>query len=147
MSLELLKENTMALEKQLFWLKRSFDKVKQIQKQDNFDFDELDAFENLSSRFARSIDFLIRKVFRSIDEAEFENQGTLIDVVNNAHKRSLFDAIEQVRALKDLRNGITHEYLDDHLPSFFRQLLTQTPILITIIENTLLYIAKVHIKK
>ncbi len=147
MSLELLKENTKALEKQLFWLKRSFNKVKQTQKQDNFDFDELDAFENLSSRFSRSIDFLIRKVFRSLDEAEFENQGTLIDVVNNAHKRSLFDTVDQVRALKDLRNGITHEYLDDHLPSFFKQLLAQTPILIKMIENTLLYVEKVHFKK
>jgi len=29
----------------------------------------------------------MRKVFRSLDEIEYENQGTLIDVVDNAHKR------------------------------------------------------------
>lgn len=145
MSLELLSENTRALQKQLFWLMRSFDIVKQVGLKPDYSLEELDAFENLSSRFARSIDFLIRKVFRSLDDVEFESQGTLIDVVNHAHKRSFFDTLEQIRRLKDLRNSISHEYLDDMLPNLFDKLLEQTPILIDIIETTLEYIASKHL--
>jgi hypothetical protein len=38
-------------------------------------------------------------MFRTLDEYEFENQGTLIDVVNNAHKRELFEDIDELRIM------------------------------------------------
>ena len=97
-------------------------------------------YENLSSRFTRTVDFLIRKVFRSIDDAEFEPQGTLIDVVNNAHKRNLFDNIEEFRAIKDLRNAIAHEYIDEELEKLFEDLLNYSSIVIKISKVTLRYI-------
>ncbi len=58
--------------------------------------------EIVCSRFSRSIDFLLRKIFHSIDDYEFVNQGTLLDVFNNAHKRGLFDNLEEFRIMKDL---------------------------------------------
>ena len=45
--------------------------------------------ENLTSRFSRTIDLIVNKVFRSIDYVELEDSGTLIDVVNRAEKREL----------------------------------------------------------
>ena len=45
--------------------------------------------ENLTSRYSRTIDLIVNKVFRSIDYVELEDSGTLIDVVNRAEKREL----------------------------------------------------------
>jgi len=83
---------------------------------------------------------MIRKIFRTIDEYEFENQGTLVDVVNNAHKRGLFDDIDELRIMKDVRNTIVHEYIEDALVDVFDEVLLYAEKLIVMIENTLRYI-------
>ncbi len=86
----------------------------------------------------------MRKVFRCIDDVEFENQGTLIDVVNHAHKRGLFKDIELIRQIKDIRNDIVHEYLDEALQSVFLDVIKIAPELIAIGLNTLAYVEKVN---
>ena len=65
--------------------------------------------ENLTSRYSRTIDLIVNKVFRSIDYVELEDSGTLIDVVNRAEKRELIHSAMRIRELKDLRNGIVPE--------------------------------------
>jgi len=140
MNNDLLTYNADLLKKQLRWLQHSYTQAREIGIKDHYDISELDIYENLSSRFARTVDFLIRKVFRSIDDAEFEPQGTLIDVVNNAHKRNLFDNIEDIRAIKDLRNAIAHEYIDEELEKLFEDLLNYSSIVIKISESTINYI-------
>jgi len=69
--------------KQLAWLKLSYNECKEIGIKENYLVDE------------------------------FENQGTLVDVVNNAHKRGLFEDVEELRIMKDVRNTIAHEYIED----------------------------------
>lgn len=88
-SQQLLSQNIQALKNQHNWLERSYLICQNMQIDNVYTPEEMDALETLCSRFSRSIDFLIRKVFRSIDDVEFENQGTLIDVVKNAAKRGL----------------------------------------------------------
>ena len=128
------------LQKQLFWIDLSFSECKDIGIKDKYTVDEFGKFETLCSRYSRGIDFLIRKFFRTIDEYEFENQGTLIDVVNNAHKRGLFQDIDQLRMMKDIRNTIVHEYIEDNLVDVFDEVLEYTEKLIDIINNTIKYI-------
>jgi hypothetical protein len=142
MSIENLLANAALLEKQLFWLQHSFNEAKAIGIKNQYTINEFDIFENLSSRFSRTVDFLIRKVFRSIDDVEFENQGTLIDVVNNAHKRNLFQSINEIREIKDLRNSIAHEYIDDELQKLFEELLISSEVVIIMVDNTLAYIER-----
>jgi hypothetical protein len=139
MSRENLLENRVLLEKQLFWLNHSFDEVEKVGLKEEYEVSEFDSYENLCSRFSRMIDFLVRKVFRSIDAVEFENQGTLIDTVNHAHKRGLFEDIETIRQIKDLRNNIAHEYIDDALQDLFEDIMRLTPHLIEIAKSTLKY--------
>ncbi|MDF1827345.1 MAG: hypothetical protein P1U39_03605 [Legionellaceae bacterium] len=146
MSLEVLLQNTKSFEKQLSWLQHSFDEASKIGLKAKYSLKEYDSFENLCSRYARTIDFLIRKVFRSLDDVEFETQGTLVDVVNRAHKRGLFDCIEDIRYIKDLRNEISHEYMDDALQRLFEDILKWTPIVLDIADNTLRYIHTYIIK-
>lgn len=139
MSIENLLENRILLKKQLFWLQHSFDEVQKIGLKSEYKVSEFDSYENLCSRFSRMIDFLVRKMFRSIDAVEFENQGTLIDTVNHAHKRGLFKKIETIRQIKDLRNAIAHEYIDDELQDLFADIVRLAPPLIEITETTLHY--------
>jgi uncharacterized protein YutE (UPF0331/DUF86 family) len=137
-------EDKELLIKQLRWIEISFNECQKIGIKNDYTIDEFGRFETLCSRYSRSIDFLIRKIFRTIDEYEFENQGTLIDVVNNAHKRGLFENIDELRVMKDIRNTIVHEYIEDALLDVFEEVLEYTEKLILIINNTLTYIDKLN---
>ena len=55
----------------LDWLNHSYELCNKTGIKDNYSVEELDAFENLTSRYARATDFLIHKLFRSIDAVEF----------------------------------------------------------------------------
>lgn len=140
---EKLQQDRKLLEKQLFWIEISYKECLKIGIKDKYSIEEFGKFETLCSRYGRGIDFLIRKIFRTLDEYEFENQGTLVDVVNNAHKRGLFDDIEEIRIMKDIRNTIAHEYIEDELVDVFDEVLEYTEKLIEIINTTLKYMAKV----
>ena len=128
------------LKKQLFWIELSYNECVQIGIKERYSIEEFGKFETLCSRYSRGMDFLIRKIFRTIDAYEFENQGTLVDVVNNAHKRGLFEDIDELRIMKDIRNTIAHEYIEDDLVNVFDEVLEYTQKLIEIINSTLIYI-------
>jgi len=139
---KLLLDKTL-LEKQLTWIDISYSECTIISIKNEYKIEEFGKFETLCSRYSRGIDFLIRKIFRTLDEYEFENQGTLVDVVNNAHKRGLFENIDELRIMKDIRNTIVHEYIEDELTQVFEEVLEYTEKLIEIIHSTLKYIDKV----
>jgi uncharacterized protein YutE (UPF0331/DUF86 family) len=138
-----LKKDYELLYKQLQWLEISFKECKRIGIKDSYTVEEFGKFETLCARYSRSIDFLIRKIFRTLDAYEFENQGTLVDVVNNAHKRGLFEDIDELRIMKDVRNTIVHEYIEDDLVEVFDEVLEYTSRLIDIINTTIKYIDKI----
>ena len=134
-----LKELTEALKRQQFWLKHSYDESVKIALNGVYLVSDVDTLETLTSRFARSIDFLVRKVWRAIDAVEFESQGTLIDVVNRAHKRGLFDDIDVVQQIKEIRNDVTHEYLNERLKELFADVVKTTPALLDLMQRTIAY--------
>lgn len=138
MKKELFAELHNGLKKQRFWLDRSRNICSKLDIK-NLSVEEFDSFETLSSRFARTIDFLVRKYWRAIDTLEFENQGTLIDVVNRAEKRNFFENIEEFREMKDIRNEIVHEYLDDDLKPIFEDIRELSEKLLEIIDKSLKY--------
>jgi len=140
MMLEKLLSDKQLLQKQFFWLEISFEACSKIGVKEEYSIEEFGKFETLCSRYSRGIDFLIRKIFRTLDEYEFENQGTLIDVVNHAHKRGLFDDIDELRIMKDVRNTIVHEYIEDALTDVFDEVLEYSERLMQIMKNTLNYI-------
>lgn len=143
-SIQILKENKQALESQYYWLERSYLICKKLANKNNYQPEEMDALETLCARFARSIDYLIRKVFRSIDDVEFENQGTLIDVVHNAEKRGLIESTEKMRLIKEIRNEIVHEYIQEEIQNHFSDVLINTEYVLKIIKNTIEYCRDKH---
>jgi len=109
-----LQENLEGMRKSLAWLKRSHEKCSRIGTKQRYTEDEFDDFENVVSRYARTLAAILNKVFRSIDAVELDG-GTLLDVVNRAEKRGIVDSAERVRDLKDLRNDIVDESETDDL--------------------------------
>jgi len=140
--INILKENLDNLKDAEKWLRRSYEICKPLTDKDKFDEDDHDAIEAFSSRFARTIDYLIHKVFKNIDRVELEDIGTLIDVVNRAHKRGIIDDPEEVRELKELRNQIVHEYGETDITQHFNDLIEKTPEIFDFIKKTNQYCSK-----
>lgn len=146
MMLQKLLHDKELLIKQQAWLSISYTQCHAIGCKDSYSVDEFGLFETLCSRYSRSIDFLVRKLFRTLDIYEFETPGTLVDVVNHAHKRGLFDDIELIRTMKDLRNTIVHEYIEDEMADMFDEVLEYTPKLLFIMQNSIDYIERITAK-
>lgn len=140
---EKLAQDKLLLEKQRSWLRISYDECSTIGVKQEYSVEEFGKFETLCSRYSRSIDFLIRKIFRTLDAYEFENQGTLVDVVNRAHKRGLFDDVEELRVMKDVKNTIVHEYIEEELTGVFDEVLEYSGKLLVIMQTTLLYLESI----
>jgi len=69
--------------------------------------------------------------------------GSLLDVANRAEKRQLIDSIEQLRELKDIRNHIVHEYIDEDLKEIFEEILKATQTLFDMIQRIFNYSQKI----
>ncbi len=131
------------LQKATKWLERSYQKCQPIAGKKSLTDDDLDKMENLTSRFARATDLLIQKVYRTVDIVEFESNGTLIDVINRSHKRNLFESVEDIRSIKDLRNEISHDYAHmANLSAIFKRVVEKTPALFALIDRALQYCLK-----
>lgn len=67
--------------------------------------------EALTSRFARLCDLLIQRLFRTLDQIELADEGTILDRLARAEKRGIVVSVEEWRELRELRNEISHDYL------------------------------------
>ena len=72
---------------------------------------ERESCEALTSRFARLNDFLLQRVFRTLDQIELADEGTVLDRLQRAEARGLISSAERWRELRLLRNAIAHDYL------------------------------------
>lgn len=61
-SVQLLRENVMAMESALHWLERSYRICHQIGVKADYSAEEYGAFETLTSRYARIIDLIVCSV-------------------------------------------------------------------------------------
>ena len=59
----------------------------------------------------------------SFDQFEFQNNKTLIDVLNVAEKRELMDSCEHFLEIREARNEIEHEYLSANLYKLYAKAL------------------------
>jgi len=116
-------------------LKYSYDKCSQIGIKDTYTVEELDRFEALTSRFARTSDILIQKIFRLIDIIELERPGSVIDRINRAEKRGLISSGETFKEIRRLRNDIAHEYIPSVIKEIYQKVLKLTPHLLDTVEK------------
>jgi len=137
--MDLLRANVIRMKRSVDWLRRSYEKCSGIGVKTSYTEDEFDAFENLVGRFARTIDLIVNKVFRSIDVVELEDGGTTIDAVNRSEKRGIVESAARIRELRDLRNEIVHEYETDDLKGLFKETLECVPEVLRLAERTAQY--------
>lgn len=123
-------------------LSYSYNICSNIGLKEKYSLEELDKFEALTSRFARTSDILIQKVLRLIDIIELEIPGTVIDRINRAEKRELISSAEVFKDIRRLRNDIAHEYIPSAIEEIFKRVLKLTPYLIESVENIKEYINK-----
>jgi hypothetical protein len=141
-SVQILKENILILQDALYWLRRSYNICSKTGIKLEYSEEEFDKMETLSGRFARVSDILLQKIFRSIDQVELEDRGTLLDSINRAHKREIIGSVDEIREIRDLRNQIVYEYIKDDLVEIFKDILEFSPRLIIICNNAIAYCSR-----
>ncbi|WP_457622334.1 hypothetical protein [Persephonella sp.] len=139
-------ENLQLLNKNVQWLKRSLQKAKKIELESKKDLNEsdLETLETLSNRFRRTVDILINKVLRSLDILELEDITRKLDIVIRAEKRGFVDDYNLLIEMKDLRNELVHEYIQENLIEKFKEVLEKTPLLIDIVKKINYYSKKMR---
>lgn len=106
----LLSEELHQLQEAADVLNYSYKKCKRILKKKKFSNTDLEALDSLTSRFARLSDLIIQKMFKSIDKANLEGDGTVRDRINRAEKNGLIKGADIFVEIRKLRNTISHEY-------------------------------------
>jgi uncharacterized protein YutE (UPF0331/DUF86 family) len=71
----------------------------------------------------------------------------MIDVVNRADKRGLFESVDLIREIRDLRNKIAHEYSKEDQEKLFVDVMRLTPRLFGIADGIFAYCARFGIKR
>jgi len=108
---------------------------------------EQDQIEVLSGRFARTTDYLINKVLRSLDRYELAADGTLLDLINRAERRGIVASARELRRMKELRNEIVHEYLPAGQAELLVDLRTLVPAWLEAVARTLQLAAEIPDRK
>lgn len=140
---QIVKNNLLLATKAIFRLKQSTEKSPNCEQKEYTDA-EWETIDALTSRYGRASDILFNKVFRSIDELELYNGGTLLDVANRCEKRGIIENVNQMRALKDIRNEIAHEYAEEDMIEFYKEVLEATNQLFKIFDQTEAYLNAHH---
>ena len=133
--LDVLKDNLYKLNLNAEWVRKSYEKAVKITPKDDYNIEEFETLEVLASRYARTTDMLVNKALRSLDIAELEDIGTVIDIMNRAEKRGIVESAELLHIIKDLRNNIVHEYQIEKVAKFFGDIVKYSPVLLEIIKK------------
>lgn len=103
---------------------------------------ERESCEALTSRFARLNDFLVQRVFRTLDQIELMDDGSPLDRLQRAEARGLITSAERWRELRMLRNAIAHDYLIEGADRVLQESLAASPELIETAERLLRYVGQ-----
>ena len=144
--INILEENLKALRESVYWLKRSYQICSGQFHLENLPEEGYDAFESLTARFARTVDILTNKVYRSIVYLEEGTSFSWLDTLLYLEKQELLSSIDRIRMIKELRNEIVHEYTAVELKELFAEVLNACPELFTLIEKSINHADQLLIK-
>ena len=134
-----LDEYLTILDKSLVALEYSYDKCNAIGEKGEYDLEQQESFEALTSRFARTSDILTQKVFKSLFILLQEDMKTFIDMANFLEKLEIVDNADDLLNIREIRNQIAHEYVEPDVKSLFMDVLHYVPQLKNVINNVKAY--------
>lgn len=102
--------------------------------------EERESCEALTSRFARLNDFLVQRIFRTLDQIELADEGTVLDRLQRAEARGLIDSAHRWREMRLLRNAIAHDYLIESADTVLADALAVAPELAETVRRVLCYV-------
>lgn len=137
-----LNEHLAFLNKSVTALEYSYDKCSAIGEKKEYNLEEQESFEALTSRFARSSDILTQKVFKTLFFLLQEDVKTIIDAANFLEKLKIVDNADDLLNIREIRNQITHEYVESDLKTLFLDVLRYVPELRKIISKVRAYYQK-----
>ncbi len=137
-----LKDQIDLMEKACSIFEYSYKSCLEIDRKSDYNFEDLDKLEALTSRFARLSDILIQKIFRLIESIELEEQGTVRDRIHKAEKWGLVDKTEDFILIRELRNSIAHEYLPEAISEIYKNVIFFAPVLLETVKKTRHYCSK-----
>jgi len=137
-----LEENLALLDKSIIALDYSYHKCSAIEEKEEFDLDQQESFEALTSRFARTSDILTQKVFKTLFILLQENIKTIIDAANLLEKLAVLENADDLLNVRELRNQIAHDYVESDVKALFFDVLRYIPELKKIINNVTEYFHK-----
>ena len=135
-------ENFMLLEKSMTALAYSYEKCDNIGEKEEYDLEEQESFEALTSRFARTSDILTQKVLKTLFILLQENIKTIIDAANFLEKLEVIEKADDLLNIREIRNQIAHEYVDSDIKALFFDVLRYVPEIKKIIKNVKAYYDK-----
>ncbi|MBU1677336.1 MAG: nucleotidyltransferase substrate binding protein [Bacteroidetes bacterium] len=133
--LNVLKEELQILNEAARVLNYSYQKCSKINTQIKLTDEDLESFDSLTARFARLSDIIMQKIFRMIEKADLEIQGSVRDSIYNAEKKGLISDADTFIDIRELRNLIAHEYIPEAFKEIFIKVLEYTPDLLLCLDN------------
>ena len=125
----------------LHWIIHTISAEPQGEKKE-FDLEQRESFEALTSRFARASDILTQKVLKTLFILLQENTKTIIDVAKLLEKQTVLESADDLLNVRELRNQIAHEYLESNVKALFFDVLRYVPEIKKIINNFTEYYQK-----
>ena len=139
---EIFCENLKLFNKSIFWLKKSLQRVKSVENFEKLTEEQLEIIETLMNRYSRAVDILINKVLRSLDYLELEESSRKLDIVIRAEKRGFVRDYNILIEMKDLRNELAHEYLEERLRDRLEEVISKSRELVEIADKINRYVQK-----
>ena len=131
---ELQVKITQQLLKALEYLAYSYEKIIKLPDElENLDAESLETWESFAARFSRVADIFLAKYMRYhilYDDPGF--RGSFRDFMNRGEKLKFIDDVDEWMTIRALRNLSVHEYADEDLTVYFRNLKKHTPKLLAI---------------
>ena len=125
-------------------LEYSYRICKQIGAKDEYNEDEQDRFESMSSRFARLTDLILKQAVKTVDLLDLEDPPqTMRDAINRAERKGLVSSALTFIEIRKIRNKIAHEYVDEgDLLTMYKFVLQNAPVLFDTVDRIEKYCEK-----
>jgi len=115
---------------------RSLVKCRDLDFSSPISFEIEESLDALSSKFSRLSDIYTQKILKTIVFLLREDAPTFLDRVNLCEKLEIIPSADEIIAIRDLRNTIAHEYLNENLIEIYMEIIRLSDNLLTAILET-----------